>query len=208
MEIKTKEIELHQKQYEAFDFRTQYGAAISGVRGGKTYIGAIWAANKIATSKGHGIIAGPTYKMLQQATMPTFFQLFPEYQKYYKEQKGMIELPDGRKIFVRSMDSPLSVEGITADWCWGDEAGQFSLLAWTILRSRTSLTKGQIFLTTTPYNMGWLYQDFYLPWKEKKDDDLTVVSWRSVDNPYFPADFYEKEKSRLRPEEFKRRYEG
>src|SRR6185312_11799428 len=34
------------------------------------------------------------------------------------------------------------------------------------------------------------------------------VTWASVDNPYFPADFYEKEKTRLPKEEFARRYEG
>lgn len=205
--MKKKEIELHPKQFEAFNFKTQYCAAIAGVRGGKTWVGSLWAGNKIATSKGHGLIVAPSYKILQQATMPTFFQLFPEYRKFYKEQKSVIEFPN-KNVYVRSMDDPLSVEGMTVDWAWGDEAGLFSLLAWTVLRSRTSLTRGQVFLTTTPYNMGWLYKDFYLPARDKEDDDLKVVSWASVDNPFFPKDFFEKEKRRLSPEEFKRRYLG
>lgn len=206
--METKEVALHPNQYEAINFSTQYGAAIAGVRGGKTFVGAYWAAKMIAECKGHGIIAGPTYKVLQQATLPTFFEQFPSYRKFFKEQKSIIELPDGRNIYVRSMDNPLTAEGITADWAWGDEAGLYPMLAWTVLRSRTSLKRGKIFLTTTPYNLGWLYQDFYLPWKEGKDADLSVFSWASVDNPHFPPDFYEKEKTRLRPEEFKRRYEG
>ena len=206
--METKEINLHPKQFEAFQFKTQYCAAIAGVRGGKTYVGSVWAGKKIAEKIGHGLICGPDYKTLQQATLPTFFEIFPQYRKYYKEQKSIIEFPDGKNVYIRSLDDPLSPEGITAAWAWGDEAGKYKLLAWTVLRSRTSMVKGQILLTTTPYDMGWLYQDFYKRWQDKADNDLTVVNWRSVDNPYFPSDFYEKEKTRLRPEEFKRRYEG
>jgi hypothetical protein len=172
-----------------------------------TYVGSAWAAHKIATMAGNGIITGPDYKTLQQATLATFFQLFPQYRKFYKEQKSVIEFPD-KQIFIRSVDDPLSPEGITADWIWADEAGKYKQLAWTVLRSRVSMAKGQIFLTTTPYNMGWLYQDFYKPWQDKTDPDYTVVSWASVDNPYFPKEVYEAEKRRLPAVEFKRRYEG
>lgn len=202
-----KVIELHEKQFEAFDFKTQFCAAIAGVRGGKTFVGAVWAGEQIANRPGNGLITAPDYKTLNDATLNTFFQLFPQYRKFYKQQKSLIELPD-KTIFLRSLDNPLSPEGITASWAWGDEAGKYKLLAWTVLRSRVSLVKGPILLTTTPYNMGWLYQDFFIPWQRGEDPDLTVVSWRSVDNPFFPSDVYEAEKKRLPPAEFKRRYEG
>lgn len=200
-------IELHPHQFDAFDFKTQFGVAIAGVRGGKTYVGSIWAGNKIVISKGNGLICAPDYKTLHDATLDTFFKLFPSYRRFYKEQKSIIALPD-KTIFLRSLDDPLSAEGLTVDWAWGDEAGKYKLLAWHSLRSRVSLTKGQIFLTTTPYNMGWLYQEVFIPWQEKTDKDFSVFSWASIDNPYFPKDVYEAEKRRLRPEEFKRRYEG
>lgn len=203
----TKEITLHPKQFEAFSFDTQYCAAIAGVRGGKTFLGALWAGTQMQNMKGDGIIAAPTYKILQQATLPTFFSLFPQMRKYYKEQKSVFELPD-KNIYVRSMDNPLTAEGITATWAWFDEAGQSSLLAWTVLRSRTSMARGKILLTTTPYNMGWLFQDFYEPARKGIDKDMKVVTWASVDNPFFPKDFAEKEKLRLKPEEYKRRYLG
>lgn len=203
------EITLHSKQFEAFQFDKthQYCAAIAGVRGGKTFVGALWAGTQIQNRPGDGMICAPTYKILQQATLPTFFRLFPQLRKYYKEQKNIIELPE-KNIYIRSMDAPLSAEGITAAWAWGDEAGQYPLLAWTVLRSRTSLVRGPIFLTTTPYNMGWLYQDFYEPATKGFDKDMKVVTWASADNPYFPQEFAEKEKMRLKPEEFKRRYLG
>lgn len=208
--MKTKEVQFHPRQYQAFTFPTQYGAAIAGVQSGKTFVGAYWAAQQIAEMPvdGVGLICAPTYKILQQSTIPKFFKEFPNYHQYYKEQKGQIEFPDGRIVYVRSMDDPYGVEGMTLDWAWGDEAGQFSLAAWTVLRSRTSIKRGKILFTTTPYNMGWLYADFYLPWKNGEDKDLTVVTWKSTENPFFPLDFYDKEKKRLRPEEFNRRYNG
>ncbi len=198
---------LHPKQHDACSFTTQFCAAIAGVRGGKTYVGAAWAGYKIATSQGNGLICAPDYKTLHDATLDTFFKIFPTYRKFYKEQKSIISLPD-KTIFLRSLDDPLSAEGLTVDWFWADEAGKYKLLAWHSLRSRVSLTKGQGLLTTTPYNMGWLYNELYLPWQNKTDKDFTVVSWASVENPYFPQEVYDAEKKRLRPEEFKRRYEG
>jgi phage terminase large subunit len=202
-----KTILLHPKQMKAFSFVTQFCAAIAGVRGGKTYVGSIWAAHKIVTSSGNGLITAPDYKTLNDATLDTFFGIFPQYRQFYKQQKSLIELP-GKTIFLRSLDNPLSAEGLTVDWIWGDEAGKYKLLAWHSLRSRVSLTKGQILLTTTPYNMGWLYEEFFKPWQEKTDPDLTVVTWASVENPGFPQEVYESEMKRLPAAEFKRRYEG
>lgn len=205
-----KVVEFHEKQFKAFSFTTQYCAAIAGVQSGKTFLGAFWAANQIVImpDDGVGLICAPTYKILQQSTLPKFFKEFPEYRKYFKEQKGQIEFPDGRMVYIRSMDDPYGVEGMTLDWVWGDEAGNFKLMAWIVLRSRTAIKKGKILFTTTPYNMGWLYQDFFIPWRDGKDPDLTVVTWASVESPYFSLEFAEKEKARLRPEEYNRRYLG
>ena len=117
-------------------------------------------------------------------------------------------MPTGGIIYIRSADNPLGIEGITANWIWLDEGGMTSILTWTVLRSRVSMTGGQILITTTPYNLGWLYQNFFIPWKNGEDKSLSLFTWKSVENPYFNKEFYEAEKRRLRPEEFSRRYEG
>lgn len=182
---------------------------MAGVQSGKTFLGAHWAGKKIQEFPDkNGIIVAPTYKILHQATMPKFFEIFPELRKYHKEQKGEINLPTGGTIFIRSADNPLGIEGITAYWVWLDEGGMTSLLTWTVLRSRVSMTGGQILITTTPYNMGWLYADFFIPWRNGADKSLSFFTWQSIDNPGFGKEFYEAEKARLRPEEFARRYMG
>jgi len=204
-----KRVKLFEEQFDAFNFTTQFGAVIAGVQSGKTFLGAHWAGNKITKFPDkNGLICAPTYKILQQSTLEKFFQVWPELRKYYKEQKGVIELPSGGKVFCRSADQPLGIEGMTIYWAWLDEAGMMPRLIWAIVRSRVSLTSGQVLITTTPYNLGWLYQEFYIPWKEKRDKDLSVFTWRSIDNPFFPKEFALKEKGRLRTEEFARRYEG
>ena len=203
------EVRLFSTQFDAINFTTQFGAAVAGVQSGKTFLGCYWAGKKISEfPKGTGIIVSPTYKILQQATLKKFFDIFPGLRKYYKEQKGEILLPTGGIIFVRSADSPLGIEGITANWIWLDEGGMTSVLTWTVLRSRVSMTGGQILITTTPYNMGWLYLNFYVPWRDKTDKSLSFYSWKSIENPHFSKEFYEAERTRLRPEEFSRRYEG
>lgn len=204
-----KRIDFFEQQYNAWDFKTQFGAVISGVQSGKTFLGSHWAGKKIKEfPKGNGLICAPTYKILQQSTLDKFFKEYPVLRRFYKEQKGVIELPTGGKVFIRSADQPLGIEGMTINWAWLDEAGMASRLLWTVIRSRVSFTGGQVLITTTPYNMGWLYQEFYLPWQKGTDKDLSVFTWRSIDNPFFPVEFYNKEKERLRPEEFSRRYMG
>jgi len=212
--LKTKgeeraELKFFGPQFDAYNFTTRFAAAVAGVQSGKTFLGANWAMKKMQEfPTGTGIIAAPTYKILQAATIKKLFDLEPVFRSWYKEQKGEIHLPTGGIIYVRSADSPLGIEGITADWAWLDEGGMASVLTWTVLRSRVSMTGGQILITTTPYNMGWLYQDFFVPWREKLDKDLSFFTWKSVDNPYYDKKFYEAEKRRLSPEEFGRRYQG
>lgn len=103
-----KEIELFDKQFEAFNFTTQFGAIIAGVQSGKTFTGCHWSGKKIEEfPEKNGLICAPTYKILQHSTLDKFFNIHPYYREYYKEQKGVIELPEGGKVFIRSADQPL-----------------------------------------------------------------------------------------------------
>lgn len=197
------------QQDAVYNFTTQFGAAVAGVQSGKTFVGAHWSGKKIVENpKSDGIIVAPSYKILQQATLRKFFEIFPELRVYYKGQREVIELPTGGMIWIRSADNPYGIEGISPKWWWFDEGGQASVMSWTILRSRVSMTGGQGLITTTPYNVGWLYKEFYIPWKDKIDKQLSFYTWRSIDNPRFSKEFYDAERNRLKPEEFARRYEG
>lgn len=205
--VQVKRIKLSDKQYEAYNFQTQFGLVSAGVQSGKTFLGCVWTAKEI-DEKNIGAIIAPTYKILQQSTLEKFFSLFPPFRKLYKEQKGEIVISETKKIYTRSADNPLGLEGMTLDFAWLDEAGMMPRLVWNVIRSRVSITGGQVLLTTTPYSMNWIYQDFYLPWKNKLDPSLSFFTWKSIDNSKFSKKFFEEERKRLRPEEFARRYCG
>ena len=202
-------IKLFGQQYDAFCFQTQFAAAVAGVQSGKTFLGAYWSLKKCQEfPTKNGLIVAPTYKILQAATLNKFFQVMPSLRKYYKEQKGEIHLPTGGIVYIRSADNPLGMEGITAHWAWLDEGGMTGVLTWTVIRSRVSMTGGQVLITTTPYNMGWLFKNFYKKWKEGEDKELSFFTWKSIDNPQFSKEYFEAERKRLTPQEFARRYCG
>jgi phage terminase large subunit len=209
----TTKINLIAQQFQAFNFSTLYAATICGKRSGKTFVGALWAGKQITKyPKGVGLIAAPTYKILQQAALDTFFSQYPELRQFYNKQEGIINLPEGGRIYIRSTDEPNALEGITANWAWLDEAGQMKRDVWRIVRARVSTTNGQIFITTSPYTMNWLYDELYLPWKRGEDEDTSVFTWKTADNPVFRSENGQKfllgERKRLRPEEYAREYEG
>ncbi len=207
--METTTFNLHPEQWKAYNFTKPYGFAICGTKGGKTFIGAVWTQKKISEYPlGTGLIAAPTNKMLEQATLDTFFRLFPEYRKFHKKQENAIYLPAGGKVYIRSTDEPLAVEGFNLDWVWVDEMGMMSRLVWSILKGKVAISRGQIFGTTNAYYLNWLYKEVYIPAKEGKDEEIDIFNWKSIDNPYFPKEFAEKEKERMSQAEYSRRYEG
>ena len=105
--MEEKRIELFKEQFAAFNFKTQFGAAIAGVQSGKTFLGFAWVGKKIQEfPTGTGIIGAPTYKILQQSTLSRFLQNFPQLRKGYKEQKGVIDLPTGGAVYCGLLTSP------------------------------------------------------------------------------------------------------
>lgn len=206
-------IKLHPKQFQAFNFTKQFGAAICGVQSGKTYVGAIWAVKQTNTfPTGTGLIVAPTIKVLNQSTLEKFFELAPEYRRYYRKQEGVIDIPSGSKIFIRSAENAAGLEGMTLDWCWADEAGQMPRLFWTVIKARVSARQAQIFLTSTPYAQNWFYTEIYEAYKNATDDRIEVFTWKTVDNPVFQTEggrtYLNAERQSMGEKLYAMRYEG
>lgn len=208
MEGKEKiNIELFGKQKEAFDCVKKFVACIAGVQSGKTMGGACWVQKQLAQEKGDGVIIANDYKMLDQSTLPKLFEVNPGLKKFYKQQRGLIELPDKTRIYIRSAENPQAIEGFTAAWAWLDEAGKYKLDVWVNIQARLAIKQGQVFITTTPDSMNWLFHDFYDRFL-KGDEDFAVFQWKSIENPYFSEEEYERARKTLSPATFRRRYEG
>jgi PBSX family phage terminase large subunit len=186
----------------------RFKALVAGIQSGKTLGGSVWARMQFDTyPQDTGLICAPTYKILTQSTLPKFFELNPDLKKYYKKGDSEISVPNRGTIFIRSTENPNVLEGMTLRWAWADEAGQMKLEAWVNLQGRLSILQGQLFITSTPYTLNWLYTDFYEQFKLGNKDYL-VVQFRSCDNPYFPQEEYDRVKATMDPRTFKRRYDG
>lgn len=213
------ELTLHKKQDKVLDSKARFIGVVSGIRGGKTTIGAIWLLQQIQTDYQNGrtgdyLICAPTNKILDQSTLPKFKEYFPKDWGVWKEQKSYFELAWTRKgsdepcrIFVRSLDEPDAIEGMECLAAWIDECGKIKHQGWTNVQGRLSITRGRCILTTTPYAVNWFYKEVFQRAKNG-DEEYEVITWSSVDNPTFPREEYEKRKREMPKAIFARRYDG
>jgi len=201
-------IKLHKYQDQALFADNRFIAIISGIQGGKTFAGCVWSRMQFDQyAHDDGMIAAPTYKILQQSTLPKFFSINRDLKKYYKKGDSHIDVPGRGKIYIRSTEDPNSLEGMTLRWAWLDEGGQMKVDAWINVQGRLSILQGKCLITTTPYFFNWLSTDFFEQFR-KGNKDYLVVQFRSIDSPYFPQAEYDRAKSTMDKRVFERRYMG
>ena len=203
--------DLHSYQTTAFISKAQIIILTSGIQGGKTTVGALWAgqsAFEIKDKTPHNIIiVAPTYKILSQATLPKFFSIYGNF-GVYKKMDSIFIFKSGVTVYIRSLTDPNSVEGITeVKRIWLDEGGLISKYAWENVMGRAVFKKAQIMVTTTPYALNWLYT-IWQDWKEGRRADIEFIQFRSIDNPYFPKEEYLRQKRILDPRRFTMKYDG
>ena len=195
------------EQWHIYNSDVRFPIVIAGKQGGKTTIGAWWLVKQIKENQGDDfLIAAPTYKILTQATLRVFFKEFPIFRQYYNQQLQVIDT-DWGTIFVRSLDDPDAVEGMTLRAAWVDEGDAISERAYLNLLDRVTIKRGKVLLTTNPYGRRWLYQ---LEKKliENPDPSFKIFRWPSIKNPAFSKEEWEEKKKSLSPVEFARRYMG
>lgn len=206
----SEEITLHPGQTAIFESKARFNALIAGTGGGKTFMGPIWLTEEIRKyPQDDYFIAAPTYKILQSASLPTTLEYFDkigvDYE--YKKQDAVLFLGTGGKIYLRSTENPLSLEGIQARAGWADEAGQMKKWAWIVMQARVGFRKGRLLFTTTPYSMNWLYKDIVKPF-EDGDKNYFVSQFESTLNPHYPKEEYDRAKVALDSDTFDMRYRG
>ena len=204
-------IELHAKQEQAIYSPKRVIVMCSGIQGGKTTSGSVWMRRRVSLMNDadtNFLITAPTVKIFHQSTEPAFLKMFHGLGKYNKVEQ-VFEMNRSRRIFLRSMHEPDSIEGMTnVQGIWPDELGKYSLKAWTNIEGRSAFKQCPIFGTTTPYALNWLWKDIYKPWRNGKRDDVEFIQFASIENPYFPKEEFERQKRLLDPRVFAMKYEG
>jgi len=177
--------------------------AIAGTGGGKTAMGMWWLIDRMERYTGFTWgVAEPTYQMLEKIILNspdperpdllTWLKLLG-FKPDYKAVTRIIKTNRG-DLYLGSADNPDTMQGPALRGYWLDEAGMMSLEAYETALQRVSFYEGQVLLTTTPYNRGWLKTNV---WDMQDDDDVKCRRWRSIDNPRFPVASYERMKKRM-----------
>lgn len=203
------QITMFDKQQEVLASDKKYIAAVSGVQGAKTTTGVIWMIQEILRNPYDDFLIGaPTYKILEQSTLKKFFDIFPMHTVQYRKQDAVLKLlPNAGNIYIRSTEIPNNIEGMTVRAAWLDEAGMMKPQIWTNILARVAAKKGRVLMTSTFYTLNWLWTEVCRR-AMAGDNDFAYFKWRSIDNPYFPKEEYERAKTILSPSEFERRYNG
>ena len=202
-------IRLHTFQERAFLSRKRIIALVAGIQSGKTLCGAVWTGHKAAESKPGDavIIAAPTYKHLQQATLPGFLATYKAFGTYHKVD-SIFKFHNGVTAYIRSLSDGDALEGITrVKSAWLDEGGLVSRYAWENVQGRTAFSEAPVLVTTTPYSLNWLFL-LWEEWKRGERDDVDFIEFTSKQNPYFPDAEFERQRRILDSRRFKMKYMG
>lgn len=135
------------------------------------------------------LICAPTYKILQQSTLPAFLKFMEGYGEYSKSD-AVFSMYGGGKAYMRTATEPDSIVGLTqVRHCWLDEAGKVTLYFFENLMARSAFMNCQVDLTSSPYTLNWLYKQIVLP--KMRDPsclpDVELIQAASWENPYMPA---------------------
>ena len=184
----------------------------TGIQWGKTTIGALFIKrlmHKHIDERDNFIITAPTYKIMQQATLPEFLRVMNNCGTYHKGD-AFFKMHSGGTCWFRTGTDANSVVGITnVRGVWGDEAGLYSLYFHENLQARASVKMAPMIYTTSPYSLNWIYSDYIRPFhKGKLPEDAVVIQAQSRENPYFQKAEFNRKKATMDPRRFNMIYGG
>lgn len=202
-----------QKQQDAIYSDKKIVAALTGIQWGKTSLGAIrtkMAMHKYFDKEMNHVIAAPTYKIMQQSTLPAFLRVMDGYGEYSKVD-AVFTMHSGAKCWMRTGTEPDSIVGITNVYSiWLDEAGKMSLYFWENAQARAAFKNAPITLTSSPYTLNWLYKELVRP-KLKNASALPEVDLyqaSSWENPHFPREAIERARKTMDHRRFNAMFGG
>jgi hypothetical protein len=211
---------LHRGQWRVWNSEKQITLALAGTQSGKTVFGPLWMAREIQNhGPGDYLIASPTFKLLSLKLFPEFLRLFKSTCRWGDFtgrggfQSRFLFSPYGQKalhgraysvptqVYFGHAQNPDSLESATVKAAWLDECGQkaFKLGSWEAVQRRLAVHRGRVLATTTPYNLGWLKDLLFDPWRKAKGNhpNVEVVQFKSLENPAFPREEYDRAKATM-----------
>lgn len=190
MQTIDRAVNLSKPQMQFLSIEEKFGLFRGGLGSGKTHAGAAWILKMaLEYPDALGLITAPTYKQLNDATLPTLFRILDSLGIPYSYIGGAkAELRIGRaKLHCRSMTKYEDLRGPEYGYWYADEAAlyKWEAIQVAIGRLRDKLGPRLARFTTTPRGYNWMY-DFF---EENKDETKRTVTARTMDNKYLPEDY-------------------
>lgn len=195
MKLELDFTKVYDKQKVLLEAKEEEIAFIGGVGSGKTHIGAMKMLLCLMDNPGsNGMVTAPSYRIIQEATMPKYEMLFPA--ELIKSRKARPfptwELVTGGKIDFYSTDKPDTIVGGEYAFAHMDEASLSPYLAYINVKKRLRQCNGdgktypyQLWLTTTPKELNWIYLEFNL---ENMTDNKRLIRASTRENIFRGAD--------------------
>jgi hypothetical protein len=172
-------------QLEFHNAKEMFRAFVSGVGAGKTWAGAVEVLRQPASTT--GVVAAPTFRMLEDATIRTFYEVAGKFVIPESRRQYSCRLVNDTDVLFRSADNPEHMRGPNLGWFWLDEAALMEPLIWDIMIGRLRRKPGRAWITTTPKGeTNWVYDVFV----RKADEDTFLI--KGVDtstNIFLPSSF-------------------
>lgn len=204
----------------------------AGTQSGKTSYGPHWLYREIQRcGPGDYVVVSPTYVLMQLKALPEFRRLFEgilQVGTYFQSpikrfifSEAGFERTFGRKmtdndpptvVYFGHAQNAESLESATYKAGWLDEAGQkqFRRASHEALERRFALHRARKLLTTTPYDLGVLYTEYWEPWERagRNHPTIDIFNFPSYLNPAFPMASYEEARDTLPEWKFHMFYDG
>lgn len=225
-------LRLHPGQMRAHLSEKRNIIICAGSQSGKTSYGPHWLRREIQRrGTGDYVVVSPTFRLMALKALPEFLRLFEQQLqlgtyvgsavRQFTFSDDGFERTHGRKptdtdppsvVYFAHAQDPESLESATFKGGWLDEAGQkkFRRGSHEALERRFSLHQARKLITTTPYDLGYLYTEYWEPWEKAGGDhpDIDIINFPSYMNPSFPMESYEKARESLPEWRFRMFYDG
>jgi len=201
------------KQDQAVFSKAKIVALLSGIQFGKSTVGAVRmkiAMHTYTSEDDAFVVAAPTYKIMQQSTLPAFLKIMDGCGTYNKVD-ATFRVKGGGICYFRTATEPDSIVGITnVRHIWIDEAGKVSLYFWENAIARAAFRDCPIDLTSSPYALNWLFKDIVKPIMKDRFSrpDVELIQAASWENPLFPKASVDHARLTMDPRRFRAMFGG
>jgi predicted phage terminase large subunit-like protein len=189
------EVKLSDPQRTFLLSKQKFSAFVGGIGSGKSWVGVLKVL--AMPGKSRGMIIAPTYKVLMDATLATFWSVIDhsfgdreDFVAEFNKSEMRMVLKNGTEILLRSAENPDNLRGPSLDWIYLDEAAYISEDVWDVAigRLRGPVGPHQAWITTTPNGRrtSWIWRTF----ADDPDPDLyEMVHAPTSSNKFVPESY-------------------